>query len=82
MAKLEVKKVRTYSLEYDSFPGDGKTYMTLTEWANGEGFDLDIEGKNDNQHIKLPNQDMAALLVLYGKCNLIDGSDDEEEVSY
>ena len=70
MPRIETKKVKTHTLEYKNWITDDKTYITLTEWANGEGFDLDIEGKGKQEHIRLHNQDMAALLMLYGKYNL------------
>lgn len=67
MPEVETKMVKSHMLEYKSWMSDDKYYMSLTEWQNGEGFDLTIEGKGKNEKISLHNQDMAALLVLYGR---------------
>ena len=44
---MEVTKVNqiTDSLKKYTYSGKDSDYITLTEWANGEGYDIDINGK-------------------------------------
>lgn len=44
---MEVTKVNqiTDSLRKYTYSGKESDYITLTEWANGEGYDIDINGK-------------------------------------
>ena len=44
---MEVTKVNqiTDNLKKYTYSGKDSDYITLTEWANGEGYDIDINGK-------------------------------------
>ena len=44
---MEVTKVSqiTDNLKKYTYSGKDSDYITLTEWANGEGYDIDINGK-------------------------------------
>ena len=44
---MEVTKVSqiTDDLKKYTYGGKYSDYITLTEWANGEGYDIDINGK-------------------------------------
>ena len=44
---MEMTKVNqiTDSLKKYTYSGKDSDYITLTEWANGEGYDIDINGK-------------------------------------
>ena len=44
---MEVTKVSqiTDNLKKYIYGGKDSDYITLTEWANGEGYDIDINGK-------------------------------------
>lgn len=44
---MEITKVNqiTDSLKKYTHSGKESDYITLTEWANGEGYDIDINGK-------------------------------------
>ena len=44
---MEITKVNqiTDSLKKYTYSGKDSDYITLTEWANGEGYDIDINGK-------------------------------------
>lgn len=44
---MEVTKVSqiTDSLRKYTYVGKESDYITITEWANGEGYDIDINGK-------------------------------------
>ena len=44
---MEVTKVNqiTDNLKKYIYGGKDSDYITLTEWANGEGYDIDINGK-------------------------------------
>ena len=44
---MEITKVNqiTDNLKKYTYNGKDSDYITLTEWANGEGYDIDINGK-------------------------------------
>ena len=44
---MEMTKVSqiTDNLKKYTYSGKESDYITLTEWANGEGYDIDINGK-------------------------------------
>lgn len=44
---MKITKVNqiTDSLKKYTYSGKDSDYITLTEWANGEGYDIDINGK-------------------------------------
>lgn len=44
---MEITKVNqiTDSLKKYTYSDKDSDYITLTEWANGEGYDIDINGK-------------------------------------
>ncbi len=44
---MEITKVNqiTDSLKKYTYSGKDSDYITLTEWSNGEGYDIDINGK-------------------------------------
>ena len=44
---MEITKVNqiTDGLKKYTYSGKDSDYITLTEWANGEGYDIDINGK-------------------------------------
>lgn len=44
---MEVTKVSqiTDSLKKYTYSGKDSDYITLTEWVNGKGYDIDINGK-------------------------------------
>lgn len=44
---MEITNVNqiTDSLKKYTYSGKESDYITLTEWANGEGYDIDINGK-------------------------------------
>ena len=44
---MEITKVNqiTDNLKKYTYSGKDSDYLTLTEWANGEGYDIDINGK-------------------------------------
>lgn len=44
---MEITKVNqiTDSLKKYTYGGKESDYITLTEWANGEGYDIDINGR-------------------------------------
>ena len=44
---MEITKVNqiTDSLKKYTYSGKDSDYITLTEWTNGEGYDIDINGK-------------------------------------
>lgn len=44
---MEITKVNqiTDNLKKYTYSGKESDYITITEWANGEGYDIDINGK-------------------------------------
>lgn len=44
---MEITKVNqiTDNLKKYTYSGKDSDYITITEWANGEGYDIDINGK-------------------------------------
>ena len=44
---MEITKVNqiTDNLKKYTYSGKDSDYITLTEWANGEGYNIDINGK-------------------------------------
>ena len=42
--KIEESRVRSVMASFDDLLQEGKRFVSVTEWANGEGFDVDIEG--------------------------------------
>ena len=44
---MEITKVNqiTDSLKKYTYSGKDSDYITITEWANGEGYDIDINSK-------------------------------------
>ena len=59
---MEVTKVSqiTDSLRKYTYGGKESDYITITEWANGEGYDIDINGKL----ITLSNSELEAINYL------------------
>ena len=43
--KIEKVSQITDSLKKYTYSGKESDYITLTKWANGEGYDIDINGK-------------------------------------
>lgn len=59
---MEITKVNqiTDNLKKYTYSGKESDYITLTEWANGEGYDIDINGKL----ITLSNDELEAINYL------------------
>lgn len=59
---MEVTKVSqiTDDLKKYTYGSKDSDYITLTEWANGEGYDIDINGKL----ISLSNDELEAINYL------------------
>ena len=59
---MEITKVNqiTDSLKKYTYSGKDSDYITLTEWANKDGYDIDINGKL----ITLSNNELEAINYL------------------
>lgn len=59
---MEITKVNqiTDSLKKYTYSGKDSDYITLTEWANKDGYDIDINGKL----ITLSNDELEAINYL------------------
>ena len=44
MEVTKVSQIKKKKKKY-TYSGKDSDYITLTEWANGEGYDIDINGK-------------------------------------
>ena len=60
---MEVTKVSqiTDNLKKYTYSGKDSDYITITEWANGEGYDIDINGKLIN--IIFPDADIISAII-------------------
>jgi len=70
--EITQKDVKKITIEYKDWHDDSMCYASLTEWENGEGYDLDLESKGSEGHLKLSVSDVAAILILFGKKDLIE----------
>ena len=58
--KPTIKNVKAVSVETKSI---AESLVMLTAWANGEGYDLTVSGKNeDTKHIELHVDEIEGLL--------------------
>ena len=69
--KIDTDVVKSKSLYYKSFYGDDNAYVTMTEWANGEGYDVSVSC-NGEKHISMTSEEFDALIALYHAFNLTD----------
>lgn len=56
---------------YDHF-AEEHDIISVTDWQNGEGFDIDIDSKNRNQHFSLTYGEYTALTTLW---NYVEGKE-------
>ena len=66
MSKIEVSKRRAVFSElkdYCMHSGD-HDYMEVTEWSNGEGYDICINRKSDGEKFSLSYGEVELLMVL------------------
>jgi len=63
--KIEESKVKTKSLFWKSFYGDENVFVTMTEWVNGEGFDVAINANKREQILSLTDEELSAIMALY-----------------
>lgn len=59
--KIETKKVETYTITDYSYMSKEGDYISMTKWANREGFDIDING---NQLFSLSDTDIEAIITV------------------
>ena len=68
---MEVKKftVNQTTVEYTDF-ADGKTqFLCVTEWGNGEGFDIIT---SNDKFIALSHNELAALNIAINSMNMVE----------
>ena len=63
--KIEESQVKTKSLYWKSLFGDENAFVTFTEWANGEGFDVAISANKREQIFALTEEELSAIMALY-----------------
>lgn len=66
MSKIEVSKRRTVFAELKGYChlSSDNDYMEVTEWSNGEGYDIQIDSKQDTQKFSLTYGEWQLLQVL------------------
>lgn len=68
---MEIKKVNNIYSElkkFDDCRKDGD-YISITEWANGEGYDIDLNGKLISLHeLELEAINYLTRTLIYGQC--------------
>ena len=65
MEKNTRKSVSDDLSKYDYLKNtDENAFIEVTEWSNGEGYDITIETKNDNKLISLTNGELEAINYL------------------
>ena len=63
-----IKKLKSYYGEYNSSLSDSS--LTMTEWQNGEGYDLCFtNAKNNDKFVSLHIDEIELLLLLLHKFN-------------
>lgn len=68
--KIESTKVTSKSIYFKSF-FDKNAFVTMTEWANGEGYDITVSCK-EAKTFSLSCEELDALVALSGAFNLSD----------
>ena len=62
--KTQIRKsIYTELHDYCHF-ADMDSFIELTHWSNGEGFDVDIETKGGSKTFRLTHGELKALMVL------------------
>lgn len=65
MEKNTRKSVSDDLSKYDYLKNtDENAFIEVTEWSNGEGYDITIETKNDSKLISLTNGELEAINYL------------------
>lgn len=65
MKKNTRKSVSDDLSKYDYLRNTDETaFIEITEWTNGEGYDITIETKNDSKLISLTNGELEAINYL------------------
>lgn len=65
MKKNNRKSVSDDLNKYDYLRNtDENAFIEVTEWSNGEGYDITIETKNDSKLISLTNGELEAINYL------------------
>jgi hypothetical protein len=59
---VPLKEWCTFSMSSEKNLND---YMEVTQWTNGEGFDIDIETNQSSSHFKLTWGQLRALTKIY-----------------
>ncbi len=59
--KIEIKQVDQFHYEYKDFMSGKNKYVIVTEWWNGEGFDVDLNGE---KQFSLDTNEWNALLAV------------------
>jgi len=58
--EIKINEARQGYLEYEDMQGNPQ-FVCVTEWANGEGYDISF---SDNKLISLHNQDINTMMAV------------------
>ena len=62
--KITFKKSIYYQLDKFDYLEDKDSYIDITDWTNGEGYDINICSKNQYKHIELTEGEIDAITYL------------------
>ena len=68
--KIDEANVKTKSLYWNSFLGDKDAFVSMTEWANGNGWDVSINANKREQIFSLTDEELSAIMALYSAWHL------------
>lgn len=68
--QTEMHKSRTLHFESLWDKQDEKSFVTLVEWANGEGYDVHLHHCGESKSISLSFEEFDALIALYSSFGL------------
>ena len=63
--KIETSTVKATTLYFDSIFGAGESFVTMTEWVNGEGYDVFVLSNNEEKRFSLHYEEFNAVIALY-----------------
>ena len=65
------REVRQFELEVPDWKGGPSEILTLTEWGNGEGWELNVSlGGSDSQRVEISNDALVELIRLIRESQL------------
>lgn len=63
--KIQTDMLKSKTLHFESTFGDKNAYVTITEWANGEGYNIEVNSNGQEKCFNLTYEEFDALISLY-----------------